>query len=92
MEVLVALNTVQRKQVEIMSDIEFAIENKTTPVRAKGLRQQSGVAPSECHIDFSQIIDEGYKAKRQGLTSKRCPYSDLVSRSYWLAGFNDADM
>lgn len=87
-----ALNTVQRKQVNSMSDIEFASSMGIAVSYAKRIRQSQDIKPTQCKIDFQAIVDEGYKAKRKGLTSKRCPYSDLVSRSYWLAGFNDADM
>lgn len=87
-----ALSMTNKKQVCEMSDIEFAEKMNISVVKTKRIRQSQGVEPTPCKVDFSKTVKEGEKAFADGLKQSDCPYESMVRRSYWLAGWHNADM
>ena len=75
-----------------MSDHAFAELMGVSVNYTKQIRQSQGVAPTECKTDYSLIVSEGREAFESGQESSSCPYSGMIKSSYWLSGWNDADM
>ena len=75
-----------------MSDHAFAELMGISVNYTKQIRQSQGMAPSECKINYNEIVKEGREAFVIGQKTSECPYSGMIKSSYWLSGWNDADM